>query len=93
MFKRLFFAAVGLGAGVAVGVYVVRKVEETQRRLSPEALANRATASAGALGERVREALADGRAAAAAKEAELRAVYGVGHEPAAGPSPSRPTQT
>lgn len=78
MFKRLFFAAVGLGAGVALGVYVVRKVEDTQRRLSPEHLAATAGARAGSVGARVRGAFAEGRAAAAAKEAELRAAYRVG---------------
>ncbi|HVM15143.1 MAG TPA: hypothetical protein VM287_12565 [Egibacteraceae bacterium] len=78
MFKRMFFAAVGLGAGVALGVYVVRKVEDAQRRMSPEALAASAGARAGSASARVREALEAGRAAAAAREAELRAAYGVG---------------
>lgn len=82
MFKRLFFAAVGLGAGVALGVYAVRKVEQTQRRLSPEHLAATAGARAESVGSRVRSALDAGRAAAAAKEAELRAVYRVGAPPA-----------
>lgn len=75
MFKRLFFTAVGLGAGVAVGVYAVRKVEQTQRRLSPEALAAGAGARVESLAERVRDALAEGRAVAAAREAELRAAW------------------
>ncbi|MEX2621338.1 MAG: hypothetical protein WD250_14080 [Egibacteraceae bacterium] len=75
MFKRLFFTAVGLGAGVAVGVYAVRKVEQTQRRLSPEALAAGAGARVDALAGRVRDALAEGRAVAAAREAELRASW------------------
>lgn len=78
MFKRMFFAAVGLGAGVALGGYVVRKVESAQRRMSPEALATSAGARAGSAGARVRAALDAGRVAAAAKEAELRAAYGVG---------------
>lgn len=78
MFKRLFFTAVGLGAGVALGVYVVRKVEETQRRMSPEALAASAGARVDSVGARLRAALEEGRAAAAAKEADLRASYGVG---------------
>lgn len=77
MFKRLFFTAVGLGAGVALGVYVVRKVDAAQRRMTPEALAASAGARAGSLGARAREAIAEGRAAAAAREAELRATYGV----------------
>lgn len=75
MLKRAFFLTVGLGAGVALGVYAVRRVEEARRRMSPEALAAGAGARAGALGERVREALAVGRATAAAREAELRARF------------------
>ncbi len=92
MFKRLFFAAVGLGAGVAMGVWVTTKVEETRRRLSPEHLARSATARAGSLRERMALALEEGRAAAEAKEAELRAVYRGGSAPPA-PGPlgaSRP---
>lgn len=75
MFKRMFFTAVGLGAGVAIGVYVVRKMEQTQAKLSPDALAAGAGARVDALAERVRGAIADGRAAAAAREAELRATW------------------
>lgn len=86
MFKRLFFTAIGLGAGVAVGVYAVRKVEQTQRRLSPDALAAGAGARVDALAGRVRDALAEGRAVAAAREAELRASWrsptGSGAKPA-----------
>lgn len=79
MFKRLFFTAVGLGAGLALGVYVVRKVDETQRRMRPEALAANAGARVDSIAGRVREALDEGRAAAAAREAELRATFGVRH--------------
>lgn len=77
MFRRMFFTAVGLGAGLALGVYAARKVEQTRRRMRPEALAASAGNRADALGARVREALDAGRAAAAAREAELRAAYRV----------------
>jgi len=76
--RRLFFAVVGLGAGLALGVWAVRKVDATTRRLRPEALAASAGARAGSLGDRLRAAVASGQAAAAAKEAELRTVYRVG---------------
>jgi hypothetical protein len=79
--RRLFFAVVGLGAGLALGVWAVRKVEATTQRLRPEALAASAGARAGSLGERLQEAVASGREAAAAKEAELRTVYRVGDSP------------
>lgn len=75
MLKRGFFGLLGLGAGVALGIYTVRKLERAQQRLSPEGLAEAAGSRAGALGGRLTEALEVGRAAAAAKEAELRATY------------------
>lgn len=81
--RRLFFVLIGLGAGVTLGIWAVRKVEETSRRLRPDALAASAGARAGSFGERMRGAVAAGRAAAAAKEAELRTVYRVDeHDPA-----------
>jgi hypothetical protein len=75
--RRIFFLFVGLGAGVSVGIWAVRKVEQTSRRLRPDALAASAGARAGSLGGRLRDAVAEGRTAAAAKEAELRKIYGV----------------
>jgi hypothetical protein len=75
VFKRLFFALLGLGAGITIGVWAVRKVSAAQRKLTPEHLAGAAAARAGGLRERLAGAVEEGRAAAAAKEAELRAVY------------------
>lgn len=75
MFRRAFFTMVGLGAGVVLGMWAIRKVEETQRRLAPDQLAVAAGARVGAARARWAAALAEGRAAAATKEAELRAVY------------------
>jgi hypothetical protein len=89
MFKRLFFATLGLGAGVALGVYAVRKVEQAQQRFTPEHLAASAGERAQVFSDRMRAAIAEGRAAATAKEAELRAVYRVGEweSPASSPDP------
>jgi hypothetical protein len=75
MFKRLFFTAVGLGAGVAIGVVAVRKVERAQRALRPDNLAASAAARAGGVRGRLATAIEQGRQAAAVKESELRAVY------------------
>jgi len=75
MFSRMFFAAVGLGAGVAVGIWTIRKLERTSQQLAPDALAARAGRSATGLGERVRAAIELGRQAADEKEAQLRAEY------------------
>jgi hypothetical protein len=74
--RRLFFGVVGLGAGVAVGVWAVRKVEAAQRRLAPDALARSAAGHAGSLRDRLSSAVAEGRAAANAKEVELRTRFG-----------------
>lgn len=84
MFKRLFFALIGLGAGVTLGIWTVHKLEETQRKLTPEHAARVAGDRMTGLGERVQAALAEGRRAAREKEAELRAVYG-GGMPQTGP--------
>ena len=75
MFSRMFFAAVGLGAGVAVGIWTIRKFERTSRQLAPDALAARAGERASGLAERLQAAIDLGRQAASAKEAELRAEY------------------
>lgn len=75
MLRRLFFTAVGLGAGVAIGVVAVRKVERAQRALRPDNLAAGAAARAGGMRSRLATAVEQGREAAQAKESELRAVY------------------
>lgn len=80
MFKRLFFAMLGLGGGLALGVLAVRKLERTQKALAPGALAD-------SIGGRLGAALEAGRAAMAAKEAELRAEHGVGAAGSHGDTP------
>ena len=75
MFSRMFFAVVGLGAGVAVGVWTIRKLESASQHLAPDALAARAGRRASDLGERLNAALEAGRQAAEAHEAQLRAEY------------------
>lgn len=75
MFSRMFFAAVGLGAGVAVGIWTIRKLERTSQQLAPDALMARAGERASGLGARLSYALEAGRAAAGIREAELRAAY------------------
>ncbi|MGH8884295.1 MAG: hypothetical protein ACRDYX_03810 [Egibacteraceae bacterium] len=82
MFKRLFFSLVGLGAGIALGGYAVRKVERARAKLSPDQLAAAAGRRAGSLRDRAAQAIAVGRAAAAQREAELRAAYGMDSPPA-----------
>ncbi|MBW3603433.1 MAG: hypothetical protein KY460_00760 [Actinobacteria bacterium] len=75
MFSRMFFAVVGLGAGVALGVWTIRKLEWAGQQLAPDALVSRAGERASGVGARLAEAVEIGRAAADAREAELRAMY------------------
>jgi hypothetical protein len=77
MFKRLFSALLGIGLGLAIGIWAIRKIEDTQRRLRPDALASSAADRAASVGDRLRSAVEQGRLAAAQKEAELRATYRV----------------
>lgn len=69
MFKRLFFAALGLGFGMVLGALFARRV---QRALSPDHVARAAAARANAAAGRMGSAVRAGRAAAAEAEAELR---------------------
>lgn len=81
MFKRLFFAMLGLGAGVALGVAVTRKVGKTQKALRPDTVAANVAARAGGMRGRLAAAIEEGRAAAADKESELRGVFRSGRAP------------
>jgi hypothetical protein len=76
VFKRAFFAAVGLGAGVALGGYAVRKVERARASLTPSGLKDAAGRRAGGMRETIAAAVEAGKAAAAEREAELRASFG-----------------
>ena len=75
MFKRLFFALLGLGAGLTVGAWFVRRIERAQRRLSPAGLAESGANVAGGVRDRLAGAIEEGRRAMADRESELRAVY------------------
>jgi hypothetical protein len=65
--RRLFWTAVGVGAGAAIGVGAMRWASRTADRLAPSSLAERAFEAAGDWWERL------GEAAMAEREAELRA--------------------
>lgn len=75
--KRAFSLALGLGAGLLIGAYVVRRVDAAAQAASPVHVAGQAGRAAGSFSERLRRAAAEGRVAAAAREAELRARYDV----------------
>ncbi len=71
--RRLFWAALGVGIGAAVGVGAVRWASRTAERLTPSSLGRRTLEAAGDWRARLAGALEEGRAAMAAREAELRA--------------------
>ena len=75
--KRVFTLALGLGAGLLVGAYVVRRLDEAQRAVAPTNLAGQAGRAAGGFADRMRLAAEAGRAAAAEREAELRSQFDV----------------
>ena len=75
--KRAVSIALGLGAGLLIGAYVVRRLDEAQQAVAPTNLAGQAGRAAGSFADLVRVAADEGRAAAAAREAELRAQFDV----------------
>ena len=75
--KRAFSIALGLGAGLLIGAYVIKRLDDAQRAVAPTNLAGQAGRAAGSFMERFREATAAGREAAAAREAELRSGFDV----------------
>ena len=71
MIKQLFW----LGAGIAVGVLVVRKVNQTVQAYSPSNLAGSARESAVGLLDTVRDFVADVRDGMTQREAEIEAAF------------------
>jgi hypothetical protein len=70
--RRLFWATLGVGVGAAVGIGAVRWASRTAERLAPASLRRRTLEAAGEWRDRLAGALEEGRAAMAAREAELR---------------------
>ena len=81
MIRRPFFAMLGLGAGIAIGIYVTRQARAAQEALRPSSVAAKALGGADGMRGRLNEALELGRAAAARKEAELRTTFLVPENP------------
>lgn len=75
--RSVFALALGLGAGVLVGGYVIRRIDRATRAAHPVAVADRAGRAAGSLTARVATAAEAGRVAAADREAQLRRAYDV----------------
>ena len=75
--KRIFWGLVGLGAGVVVGVAVVRWATKTKERYAPPTLAREAGAAAAGFFDRLRDAVETGRDEMARAEDEIRAELGL----------------
>ncbi len=75
--KRVFTLALGLGAGVVVGAYLVRRLDDAQRAVQPTTLAGNVGRAAAGLSDKLTAAAAEGRAAAAEREAQLRGRFDV----------------
>ena len=93
MIKRPFFAMLGLGAGIAIGIYLTKQARAAQEALKPSSVAARAVSGAGGLRERIRLSVEAGMDAAQRKEIELRTAYQIPQadpgQPAAAPSNGR----
>ena len=77
MFKRIFLLFFGLGLGLLVGAFVVKRLDEASRAVAPTNVARNAGRAAGGIMTCLQDAAAETRAVAAQREAELRAEYGV----------------
>jgi hypothetical protein len=75
--KRVFWILFGIGAGAVIGISLVRWASRTREAIQPESVAGRATEALADWRERLADALEEGKAAMAEREAELRARYGV----------------
>ncbi len=73
MFKRLTWMTMGTGVGFGLAVWGQRKVKATVARYQPARLTTELTGGVRRIGEDVRNAAEEGRAAMRQREAELRA--------------------
>lgn len=73
MFRRLIWLSVGLAIGFGSSLWVMRFVRTTIERYSPERVSTDLAGAAQRFRADLRAAVADGREAMRAREAELRA--------------------
>ena len=72
MFKRLFWLMVGAGFGFGVSFWLMRFVKEKAARYTPERVSSDLAGALRGLGQDLKDAVAEGRAAMQEREAELR---------------------
>jgi hypothetical protein len=73
VFRRLFWLVIGLGFGFGLSFWLMRFVRETAARYAPERVSENLTGAVRNLGQEIRAAVAEGRAAMREFETELRA--------------------
>lgn len=76
--RRVFWVALGLGAGTAGAILASRWTKRQARRVSPQTIAREAKGGILDLGKLLTESLAEGRQAMDEREAQLRRDYDVG---------------
>lgn len=74
--KRLFWIALGLGAGAVGAVLTARFARKQMDKVAPSTLAREARGGMMELSKRVSESIAEGRRAMEEKEKELRTEAG-----------------
>ncbi|MDQ3931563.1 MAG: hypothetical protein M3252_01810 [Actinomycetota bacterium] len=70
-------ALFGVGAGLAVGAILMRRVDRATARLAPSSLAAQTSRAASNLRDRFKAALEEGGRSAAEREADLRREFNV----------------
>ena len=73
MFKRLFWALLGVGFGFGLSFWLMRFVRETMQRYTPERVSADLAGALRDLGKDIRLAVAEGREAMHEREDEIRA--------------------
>jgi hypothetical protein len=71
--RRVFWLAVGLGAGATAVIMASRWVDRLKQKLAPAAVGKQAVDAVGGLAGALRDAAREFREAAAEREAEIRA--------------------
>ncbi len=73
----LVLALVGVGAGLAVGAILMRRLDRATARLAPRSLAAQTTRAAANVRDRLKAAFEEGELSAAEREADLRREFNV----------------
>lgn len=74
--RRIFWLALGLGAGATAAVLTARWARRQGQKVAPANLGRQVSGAASDLGRLFRTAISEGRQAMADREAEIRAELG-----------------